>query len=394
MLIKNSLVFYNGKFEKKELRIANGRFECIEPPGTLVGLAGEEILDAEGKYILPGLVDIHSHGRAGADFSFSEAESLERMLSSYAATGVTSVLATTMTNAPEAVKSSAAAIRAYCEKNKELPQGARAGLLGIHMEGPFLCAGKKGAHDPRYLLAPDIGFYEEIQELSGGRVRLVAIAPELFGAEKLVRRCKKDGVTVSLAHTECNYELACEAASWGADHVTHAFNAMQPLHHREPGLIGAALDKELYVELICDGIHVHPSVIRMLFKLCPDKVLLISDSMPAAGLPDGEYGFGGSRVFVKDKKVTQADGTIAGSVISVYEAMVNAIRFGVPAEQAVLSAAYLPAKSVGMEQEAGSIEAGHKADFLIADENWRLCDVYIAGERVNRQNEIDIKGKT
>jgi N-acetylglucosamine-6-phosphate deacetylase len=213
--------------------------------------------------------------------------------------------------------------------------------------------------------------------LSGGRVRLIAIDPELPKAEELVRRCKNDGVAVSLGHTACNYELACKAAGWGADHVTHLFNAMQPLHHREPGLIGAAVDKEMYVELICDGIHLHPSIIRMMFKLCPEKVLLISDSMPAAGLSDGEYELGGIKVYVKDGKATQDDGTIAGSTISVYEAMVNAIRFGVPEEQAVLSASYLPAKSLGMEDEVGSIEIGHKAAFLIVDEEWKLVNVYI-----------------
>ena len=146
-------------------------------------------------------------------------------------------------------------------------------------------------------------------------------------------------------------------------------------------MIGAALDKEMYVELICDGIHLHPFIIRMMFKLCPDKVLLISDSMPAAGLSDGEYELGGIKVYVKDGKATQEDGTIAGSTISVYEAMVNAIRFGVPVEQAVFSASYLPAKSVGVENEVGSIEIAHNADFLIVDKDWALESVYIGGEK-------------
>lgn len=380
MLIKNALVFYNGKFEEKEIRITNGLFEFIESPGMLAPIEGEEILDASGKRVLPGLVDIHSHGRIGVDFSFADMDALERICLSYAEVGVTAVLATTMTNEPETVKRSVVAIRNFCENN-EVETIVKTRIIGIYMEGPFLGEKKKGAHDPHYLLAPDIEFYKEMQELSGGRVRLIAIDPELPNAEELVRKCKSEGVAVSLGHTACNYELACEAAGWGADHVTHLFNAMQPLHHRKPGLIGAALDKEMYVELICDGIHLHPSIIRMMFKLCPGKVLFISDSMPAAGLSDGEYELGGIKVYVKNGKATQEDGTIAGSTISVYEAMVNAIRFGVPVEQAVLSASYLPAKSVGVENEVGSIEIAHNADFLIVDKDWALESVYIGGKK-------------
>lgn len=375
MLLKNGLVFYDGKFEKKDIRITDGAFVAIEAPEMLELAEGEELLDADGKYVLPGLVDIHSHGRAGEDYSFVDEKALETMSASYAACGVTAVLGTTMTNEPEAVKRSAEAIRAFCDKNEKT--GAK--IIGIHMEGPFLGEKKKGAHDPKYLLAPDVDFYEEMQTLSGNRVKLMAIDPELPGAEEFVRKCKVDGVTVSLAHTACNYDLACEAAGWGADHVTHLFNAMQPLHHREPALIGAAVDKDMYVELICDGIHLHPSVIRMMFRLCPEKALLISDSMSAAGLSDGEYELGGLKVYVKNGKATQEDGTIAGSTISVYEGMVNAIRFGVPAEQAVLSATYLPAKSVGMEEKVGSIETGRNADFILVDKEWNLNKVYING---------------
>ena len=379
MLLTNALVFYNGKFEEKEIRIINGVFESIESPGMLGFIEDEEILDAKGKRVLPGLVDIHSHGRIGVDFSFADVEALERISESYTESGVTSVLATTMTNEPETVKRSVAAFRKFCDKNGEASTKAR--IIGIHMEGPFLGEKKKGAHDPKYLQLPDTRFYEEMQNLSGNKLLLMAIDPELPGAEELVRKSRGEGVAISLGHTACNYGLACEAADWGADHVTHLFNAMQPLHHREPGLIGAAVDKGMYVELICDGIHLHPSIIRMMFKVCPEKVVLISDSMPAAGLTDGEYELGGIKVYVKDGKATQEDGTIAGSTISVYDAMVNAIRFGIPAEQAVLSASYIPAKSVGLERKVGSIGIGYNADFLIVDENWNLEDVYIGGRK-------------
>jgi N-acetylglucosamine-6-phosphate deacetylase len=257
-------------------------------------------------------------------------------------------------------------------------------LFGVHAEGPFLGEKKKGAHDARYLWKAERENYEVLANACGGWLRLLAIDPELEGAEDLIHRCKENGVTVSLAHTACGYDTACKAAEWGADHVTHLFNAMQPLHHREPGLIGAAVDKEMYVELICDGIHLHPAIIRMMFALCPEKVLLISDSMQAAGLSDGEYELGGIKVYVKDGKATQADGTIAGSTISVYDAVVNAIRFGIPEEQAVLSATYLPAKSVGLENEVGSIECGRMADFIVVDADWNLEEVYIGGKIIKK----------
>ena len=382
MIIKNGLVFYKGKFEKKDFRVSNGIFESIGEPGTLKQMEGEQVLDADGKRVLPGLVDIHSHGRAGADFSFADQDALERMSASYAASGVTAILATTMSNEPEEVKQAVASIREFCDKN-EAVQTPMVKIIGIHMEGPFLSEKKKGAHDPRNLLAPDVKIYEEMQSLSGHRVRLMVIAPELPGTEEFIHRCKKDGVTVSLGHTACDYDLACKAADWGVDHVTHLFNAMQPLHHREPGLIGAAVDKEMYVEVICDGIHLHPAIIRMMFLLCPEKVVLISDSMPAAGLSDGEYELGGIKVHVKGGKATQEDGTIAGSTINVYEAMVNAIRFGVPEEQAVLSASYIPAKSVKTEDKVGCIAVGRNADFILVDEDWNLEKVYINGKFVN-----------
>ncbi len=374
MIIRDGLVFLEGEFQRKELRVSEGIIVQTEEPGTLSAWEGEEVLEAFGKKILPGLVDIHTHGRVGEDFSFVTGQALQKLCDSYASCGVTSVLATTMTNRPEAIEASLEVIGAFCETAHT---GAR--LLGVHMEGPFLGEKKKGAHDARYLKKPDVMVYEKFQKLCGGKLRLLAVDPELLGAEELVRRCREDQVAVSLGHTACDYETACAATGWGADHVTHLFNAMQPLHHREPGLIGAAVDKKMYVELICDGIHLHPAIIRMMFSLCPGKVLLISDSMQAAGLSDGEYELGGIKVYVRDGKATQADGTIAGSTISVYDAMVNAIRFGVPAEQAILGASYYPARSIGMESEVGSIGCGRVADFLVVDEDWTLEKVYIGG---------------
>jgi len=374
MLILNGNVFIDGRFEKKDIRIENGKFAEIAEPGKLGGLErgkvlssgeAEDVLDATDKYIIPGLVDVHTHGRIGLDFSKITEEDLEQLLASYKACGVTSVLATTMTNEPAVVEESLRVIGEYIKKQKDATCDSRAKLLGIHMEGPFLGKEKKGAHDETYLQKPDWEQFEAWQKLSGGNIRLITIDPCLEGAEEFIPKCVASGVKVSLGHTACDYETAVKVQKLGADHVTHAFNAMNPLHHREPGLIGAAMDTGMTMELICDGIHVHPAVVRMMFAAHPDKVVLVSDSIAAAGLPSGEYESGGGKVILQNGKAMLADGTIAGSAVSLQECLINAIKFGIPVEQAVNSATYLAAKSIGMEGVTGSIGVGRNADFLL-----------------------------
>lgn len=383
MLVLNGSVFNNGRFEKKDLRVVAGKFAEITDLGRLSEASlkedSEQILDATDKYILPGLVDVHTHGRIGEDFSLATEEGLRKLLASYAECGVTSVVGTTMTNEPSVVEESLQVMGEYMQgKNAAVQETMSCGqipcakLLGIHMEGPFFGTEKKGAHDVQYLRTLDWEWLKKMQELSGGTICLVTIDPNLPGTERFIKKCCENGIKVSLGHTACNYETAVKAQQAGADHVAHLFNAMNPLHHREPGLIGAALDTGMYTELICDGIHLHPSVIRLMLAAHPDKMILISDSIPAAGMSDGEYSSGGMPVYVKEGKAMLEDGTIAGSTISLFDTMVNAIRFGVPAEQAVNSATYLPAKSVGMENVVGSIAVGRTADFLVTDKEWRL----------------------
>ena len=375
MRIVNGEVFLEGKFVKKDIRVEDGKFAELAEPGKLGctehGLCTETVLDATGKYIIPGLVDVHTHGRVGLDFSHITEDGLRKLMASYAECGVTNVVATTMTNEPSVVEESLRIIGEYIRKQKDSDMtGAK--LIGIHMEGPFLGREKKGAHDEKYLQNPDWRQLEQWQKLSGGNIRIISVDPCLEGAGEFIKKCTENGVKVSLGHTACNYETAVEAQKFGANHITHIFNAMNPLHHREPGLIGAAMDTGMYTELICDGIHVHPAMVRMMFAAHPEQVVLISDSIAAAGLKSGEYESGGLKVTVKDGKAVLDNGTIAGSTVSLFETMVCAVQFGVPIEAAVNSATCLAAKSVGMEDVAGSIAVGRTADFLVVDKEWNF----------------------
>lgn len=394
MLFIGAMVFIEERFCLKDIRIKEGKLVQIEEPGRLCPEPGEQVLKLSGKKILPGLVDIHTHGRVGCDFSFPTREKLEKMCASYASCGVTAVLATVMTNAPHQMENAVECIKEYqrtCGEDKEFLQEEKEGerrkqkgakLLGIHLEGPFLGKRKKGAHDEQYLRNPDVIWLEQLQRKSGEEIRMITVDPLLEGAESFITDCCRKGMKVSLGHTECDYEQTYLATQAGADHVTHLFNAMSPLHHRNPGLIGAALDFGMYFELIGDGFHLHPSILRLLFAAYPKKALLISDSMPAAGCPDGMYELGGLAVKVTEGKAVQADGTIAGSTISVFEAMVNCIRLGIPEEKAIQSATYLPAKSIGMEHQVGCLAAGRAADVLVVSEEWELEQVYVDGIQV------------
>ena len=325
-----------------------------------------EIIDAEGLLVLPGLVDIHSHGAAGEDFSDGNPEGLKKILRYERSCGITSYCPTSMTFPKERLRQIFASI-----KGAQTEEGAK--VVGINMEGPFLDPAKKGAHVEKWIAAPDVAFVRELNQDVDGLVRLVTLAPNMDGAEEFIKEMHEE-VCISLGHTAADYDCASRAMKLGAHHVTHLYNAMQPFGHRAPGLIGAAMDDpECMVEMICDGYHIHPSAVRAAFRMFgPERVILISDSMRATGMENGTYELGGQEVTVKDRKAVLKDGTLAGSATNLYGCMCKAVEFGIPLEQAIMAATANPARSIGIFDRVGSIRIGKQADLLLVSKNLEL----------------------
>lgn len=367
MILKNGMIFQpNGTFAIGDMEFD----ETIKSIGTIEAHAD---INATNKYVVPGFIDVHTHGAMTEDASDGSVEGLEKMSVYYAKNGVTSWLPTTMTLKEETLTPAMHAIRDFKTK------GAR--CAGIHLEGPFLCYEKRGAQAAENLHKPDIEMFHRLNKESGNQVRLVTVAPEEGGAMEFIREISKV-CTVSLGHSIADYDTAMEAYSNGATHTTHLFNGMNPLHHRKPAIIGAAYDSGATVELICDGLHIHPSVIRMMFQLYGDKLTLISDSLRCAGMPDGQYTLGGQPIIMKNGKATLMDEvTLAGSSISVLKAVQNVVSFGIPLEKAITAATITPARAARLDDRIGSLEVGKLADFLILDKDLNLEAVYIGSKR-------------
>ena len=366
MIIKNADVFTGGSFIKTDIEFS----ETI----ISIGKSNKKSdIDAQGCYVIPGLVEIHSHGAVGEDFSDGSSEGIAKLAAFYASNGITSFCATTMTLPEEELFTAVQVIRDF-ERNS-----SQAKCAGIHLEGPFFSYGRRGAQTPDYLLNPDISLFDRLYEESGKIVRIVSAAPELEGSAQFIKHASKL-CTVAIGHTEANYGTAMQAFENGASHVTHLFNCMEPFLHRAPGVVGAAFDSGATIELISDGLHLHPAVIRSMFTMFSGRAIPISDSVRCAGMPDGEYTLGGQKVFVKDSKSTLADGTIAGSSINLMTALRNVVSFGIPLEDAVISVTRRPAEVIGMQERIGSIEAGKSADFVILNKQLDIVNVIIDGK--------------
>lgn len=365
MIIRNGMVFQENKnFVQRDVYIENGRIVH-----SIQDVKDTTEVDASGLYVLPGLVDIHSHGAVGHDFSDGDEEGLKEILKYEYSHGITTYCPTSMTVDKEKLTKIFSSMADWKDEK------GMSHVAGINMEGPFLDVNKRGAHRPEWILDPDIDLFRECNSLCGGKIRLVTLAPNIDSAMEFIQALKEETV-ISLGHTAADYDTCKKALDAGACHVTHLYNAMNPLEHRAPGLIAAASEDENCVaELICDGIHVHASMIKVAFKLFPDRIALISDSMRAVGLANGTYELGGQQVHVDGRRATLSNGTIAGSATNVYDCMCTAVSFGIPLEDAIAAATITPAKSIGIFDEVGSLTPGKRADVLLVDKNLKLVRV-------------------
>ncbi len=375
-VIQGGIVFIDSKLKEGiTLLIDQGKILGITDGDSL---PDGEIIDAGGNFVTPGFIDIHMHGCNGADTMDGTAEAIQTLSSFWPVHGTTSILPTTMTAAAESIQKS---ISAVCEAMK-MPSGAD--ILGINLEGPFLCPRAKGAHMEELIVNPSISFYESILTERSDIVKIVTVAPDAPGAEELIRYLADRGVIASIGHTKATYEQCQAAIQSGARHCTHFYNAMSPLNHREPGAVGAILEnQEITIELIADLIHVHPTALKLACGLKgPASVALITDATVATGLKDGKYICGGLEVSVREGSVRLSDGTLAGSILTLDQALRNMAKIGVPLESCIPMLTETPARVAGAGSFKGRIAKGYDADLVILDKNLTVKGTMVKGRCV------------
>lgn len=365
MIIKNGIVFnQNSIFEEKDIFIEDGIIVS-----SINEVKDKTEIDAKGLYVIPGLIDTHIHGATGHDFCDKDIEGLISIGKYLKKNGITAFCPTSMTLKKEVLR------EIFNTATASLPKDC-AHIVGIHMEGPFLSAEKKGAQDDKFIVDPEITIFKELNEACNNMIKIITMAPEIPNGMEFIKEMSKT-VSISLGHTIADYDVAKKSFDVGATRVTHIFNAMPAFNHRNPSVVGAALDSEnIFVELISDGIHIHPSMVRATFKMFgDDKVVLVSDGMMATGMCNGTYELGGQKVTMKDKKAVLDDGTIAGSATNLFDCMKKAISFGIPIESAIKSCTETAAKSIGIYDKMGSITAGKLADIIIMDKDLNIKTV-------------------
>ena len=376
MFYKNARIFCSDfQFHTGAFQVENGLFGKVLPE-----CVPEDAVDLQGATVIPGLVEIHSHGNSGADFSDGDYEGLVKMAAFYAKHGVTSFAPASMTLPYDVLeKAFATAVRF----TKEQPQGHSV-LRGIQMEGPYFSYKKRGAQNPDHLKLPDFEGFKALWEGCQGLVKIVDLAPELEGAEDFARKAS-ELCTVSVAHTDSDYDHAKAVFDAGATHLTHLYNAMPAISHRNPGVIPAAVEnKNVRAELICDGYHVHPASVRLAFSMFGgDRMCLISDSGRCAGMAEGtQFQLGGQDCWLRDGVAKLADGTIACSATNMWTCLQNVISWGIREEDAVRAATYNPACAIGADKVVGTIEEGKVADFLVCAPDYSSMEVYLGGRKL------------
>lgn len=376
MFYKNARIFGGDfRFHMGAFEVTDGKFGAVCPENV-----PSDAIDLQGATVIPGLVEVHSHGAAGYDFSDGDYEGLKAIAAYYAGVGVTSFAPASMTLPYEVLSVAFGNAKRLVEES--LP--GVAALRGIQMEGPYFSYKKRGAQNPDYLKDPDYDGFKKLYDDCGGLIRIVDVAPELPGAVEFVEKASKL-CTVSVAHTDSDYDHAKAVFDAGATHLTHLYNAMPPIHHRTPGVIPAAAENEnVRAEIICDGHHIHPASVRLAFAMFPNRMILVSDSGRCAGREEGySFDLGGQMAEIRGGVAKlQGTDTIACSAANLWECLTNVIGWGIPEEDAIRAATYNPACAIGAEKVVGSVETGKQADFLICAPDYSSRRVFIAGKEI------------
>ena len=374
--IINGQVYIDHTFQKKTIYIQDGTINLLEADCQTSGT----VFDAAGRRIVPGFIDIHTHGAVGVDINGASAEDLEKIGKFFAKNGTTSWLASILTDTEE---QTSRAISQCIEYQASAGKGAQ--LLGIHLEGPFLASEFKGAMPEHLLKKGSEDLAASYQRLANGNIRYITVSPEVEGVLELIPRLRELGIVVAMGHSGADYDTAMAAIQAGTAACTHTFNAMATLHQHRPAIIGAALESDVYCEMICDGLHLHPAIVRLLWKTKgPQRLVAITDSIMAAGLPDGNYHLGVNQVVVEkgDAKLA-SDGTRAGSTLTQDRALRNLLSFtGLSLEEILPVLTENPAKLIGVYDRKGSIEDGKDADLVVLDEQNQVADVFLQGIRL------------
>ena len=366
MILQNGLVYKNGHFESGgDVFIQDGRFSS--------GSKDKLAIDCTGLYVLPGLIDIHAHGAMGYDALDGTQEAIEAIASHMLRHGVTAFLPTVMTASHETMCQAIDVIRNFPGSD------TTADMPGVYMEGPYFSQARAGAQNPQHIREISLTEFED--DLNSGFVKVISIAPEKDGSAEFIAKFK-DKVSIAAGHTDADFACMEQAKAQGVSVLTHTFNGMRSLHHRDPGAVGSALDSQVYCEFICDGLHLAPSIIRLLFRQCPERLVMISDSIRPAGLPDGDYTSGGLDVTLAGGIARLKSGTIAGSATNLLDGLKNMVRFGIDLGTAVKTATENPAKAAGIFQDYGSIQQGKIANAIVLDKSLELKYVIHRGKRV------------
>lgn len=379
VLIRNVRLISEDELETGSILVRNGRIESVNYGDDFMATADAEI-DGNGQILIPGMIDVHIHGAEGFDMMDGTLRSVEAVSRVCAATGCTSFLATSVSSSLDEL------LQMISSVSQVIGREPGAQIAGIHIEGPYLNVKRKGMQNERYLRHPDLDEMEQILQQSGSLIRMVTLAPELEGGFDMIEFLKDRGIIVSIAHSDATYEEAKHAFRCGASHVTHCFNGMRPIHHRDPGLILAAFEEShVSVQAIVDDVHLHPAIVRLIYReKGADNMVLITDALQAMGMGDGMYIFGGHEVRVTQGIATLADGTLASSTVTMNEALAKTVRSGIPLKDAVTMATQTPARVLGLINK-GRIAPGADADLVLINENFEVLWTTIKGKMVYRR---------